>query len=183
MAKEAGTTGGRGSVPWRIIGWGSTALLLLLLWVADAPWTPSDFVFAGVMFGGVGLLFELTVRMSRNSAYRAGIGFALAATFLTIWVNAAVGMIGSEDNPLNIMFAGVIAIALLGSVLARFRPERMARVMTIAAGAQCLASAVGAFTDLRGGILSAMFAGLWLLSAMLFEKAAREQTSAGAAGS
>ncbi len=175
MAKEAGTTGGRGGVPWRIIGWGSAALLLLLPWIADAPWTASDFVFAAIMFGGVGLLFELTVRMSRNSAYRAGIGFALAATFVTIWVNAAVGMVGSQDNPLNIMFAGVIAIAFLGAVLARFRPERMARGMTVAAGAQLLASAVGAFTDLRGGILSAMFAGLWLLSAMLLGKAAREQ--------
>jgi hypothetical protein len=30
-------------------------------------------------------------------------------------------------------------------------------------------------TDLRGGILSAGFGGLWLLSAALFRKGAREQ--------
>lgn len=161
--------------PWRITGWGIAALLLLLPLVTNAPWTLSDYVFAGILIGGVGIAFELTVRMSRNHAYRGAVGFALAAGFLTIWANAAVGMIGSEDNPLNLMFAGVLGIAFLGAVLSRFRPAGMALAMIIAAAAQLLAGFVGAFTDLRGGILSALFAGLWLLSAMLFGKAAREQ--------
>jgi hypothetical protein len=35
------------------------------------------------------------------------------------------------------------------------------------------------FTDLRGGIFSALFAALWLLSAALSGKAARDQRPAG----
>ena len=42
-------------------------------------------------------------------------------------------------------------------------------------------SIVGMFADARGGIVSLVFAGFWLLSAALFRKAAREQAPAGAA--
>ncbi|HEU4967598.1 hypothetical protein [Sphingomonas sp.] len=45
--------------------------------------------------------------------------------------------------------------------------------------AQGEAGAVGMFTDLRGGIFSALFAALWLLSAALSGKAARDQRPAG----
>jgi hypothetical protein len=111
--------------------------------------------------------------MSRNPFYRGGVAVALLVTFLTVWANAAVGMIGNEDNPLNLMFPGVIAIALLGAIVARFRAAGMARAMTVAAGAQVLAGVIGTFTDMRGGIFSALFGLLWLFSAMLFGKAAQ----------
>jgi len=170
-------------VPWRIIGWGIAALLLLLPLVAmqftgEVNWDETDFIFAAVVFGSIGAVFELTVRMSRNIAYRAGVAAALAAAFVIVWANAAVGMIGDGDNPLNLMFAGVLALALLGALFARFRPEGMARTMVLAAIAQAAAGLVGMSTDVRGGILSALFAGLWLLSAALFGKAARDQRGA-----
>jgi hypothetical protein len=171
MAREAQITGKDRSIPWRIVGWGTAALLLLLPLVARAPWTAADFIFAGVVIGGVGLLFELTVRMSSDLSYRAAIGAALAAAFLNVWSSAAVGMIGDGDHPLNLAFAGVIALAFIGALLVRFRAQGMARVMTLAAIAQFLAGAAGTFIDLRGGIISACFAGVWLLSAALFGKA------------
>ena len=163
---------------WRIAAWAMAAGLLLLPWVAmrftkGIVWDETDFIFAGALIGGIGVTFELTVRTTRNNAYRAGVAAALAASFLLVWINAAVGMIGSEDNPLNLIFAGVLAIALLGAILARFRAEGMARAMMAAAIAQVLAGAVGTFTDVRGGILSAIFAAPWLLSAALFGKAPR----------
>jgi hypothetical protein len=165
-----------------MIGWSIPVLLLLLPLVAmrftdEVNWTASDFVFAGVLFGSVGLAFEFIVRKSGSLAYRYGAALAVVAAFLTIWANAAVGMIGDGDNPLNLMFAGVLALAFLGAVLVRFQPERMAVVMTVAAVAQLVAGAVGASTDLRGGILSACFAGPWILSAALFAKAGRERTT------
>lgn len=178
MAKEAENIGARRAIPWRLIGWGTAALLLLLPLAANAPWSAADFVFAAVLIGGVGLLFELAVRMSRNYAYRGGIGAALAASFLTIWASAAVGMIGDGDNPLNLMFFGVLVLAFVGAFLVRFRAEGMARVMAAAAVAQFLAGGIGAFTDWRGGVASASFGCLWLLSAMLFGKAAREERAA-----
>ncbi len=167
---------GRG-VPWRMIGWGTAALLMLLPLVAmhytdEVNWTASDFLFMGVLLGGIGLAFEFMVRKSASLAYRLAAASALLATFLTIWVNAAVGMIGSPGNPLNLMFAGVLVIALSGAILARLNPAGMARAMLAAAIAQAVAGAVGLSTDPRGAVLSMGFAVLWLPAAALFRKAA-----------
>ena len=109
MAKAAGAGGTAGKVPWRVMGWGTAALILTLPYVAGAPWTSSDYIFAGMLFGIVGLAFELAVRKS-GGAYRAASGTALAAAFLTVWANGAVGMIGSEENPYNLWFGGVLAV-------------------------------------------------------------------------
>jgi hypothetical protein len=174
MAKEAKNTSRRRGIPWRIAAWGTAALLLLLPLVANAPWTASDFVFMGVLLGSVGLAFELAVRKG-NAAYRMGAGAALAATFLIVWVNGAVGMIGSEDNPYNLLFGGVLLVALVGAILARFEPAGMSRAMVAAAIAQALVGAFGLSADLPGGILSIGFAGLWLVAAALLRSAAREQ--------
>ena len=178
MAKEAENVGRRGAVPWRILGWGLAALLLLLPLAANAPWTASDFLFAGGLMAGVGLVFELTVRMSRSHAYRAGVAFALAAAFLIVWANGAVGMIGDEDNPYNLFFLGVIGLALAGAAIVGFRAAGMALAMAIAGVAQIVLAAVGMSTDLRGGVVSAILAGAWLVSATLFQKAAWDQRQA-----
>lgn len=172
--------------PWRIAAWSLAALLLLLPLVAmqftaEVNWTASDFVFAGVLIGSVGLALELAVRMSRNRAYRAGIAFALAAAFLILWSNGAVGMIGDEDNSYNLLFLGIIGLALLGSIAARFRAAAMAHTMIAAAVAHLAVALGGLSIDGHGAVLSAAFAGLWLLSAALFRKAAREAKATGSA--
>lgn len=182
MAKEAEKGGARGS-PWRIAAWGIAALLLLLPLVAmqfsdEVHWTAFDFIFAGVLIGGVGAVFELAVRITRNSAYRAAVAAALAAAVLIIWANGAVGMIGDEDNPFNLLFGGAIAVALVGALIARFRPSGMARAMLAAAIAHVAVGLAGLPTDPLGGVVSAAFAGPWLLSAWLFRNAAREQAPA-----
>jgi hypothetical protein len=164
---------------WRIAGWGLAVSLLLLPFIAmqltrEVNWTGSDFLFATILIGGVGLLLELTVRRSDSPAYRAGVGLALAASFLTIWATGAVGMIGDEGDPLNLMFAGVLLVALLGATLARFRATGMARAMLAASIAQLAASGIGMVSDPRGGIFSATFALLWLASAAMFRTASRQ---------
>lgn len=179
MTKEAVTDRKTGGVPWRPIGWGAAASIPLLHLVAmqfthEVNWTLGDFIFAGVVIGAVGGTFELTVRASSNWAYRAGVAAALAAAFLIIWSNAAVGMIGSEDNSYNLLFGGVILIALVGALIVRFRPGGMALVMAAAATAQAGAGLGGLAADPRGAVLSTGFAGLWLLAAALFAKSARD---------
>jgi hypothetical protein len=181
---NADTAGGKRRPPyWRIAGWGIAALLLLLPLVAKAPWTGSDYVFAAVLMGSVGLALELAVRMTRNIAYRAGVGAALAATFLTVWANGAVGMIGDEGNAFNLLFYGVVLVALVGAVAAGFSASGMSRAMGMAAIAQLGVSLAGLSSDPLGGLFSAGFAGLWLLSAALFWKADRDLVMAAASGS
>ena len=175
---------GRIRVPWRMIGWSIPAVLMLLPLIAmqftnEVNWTASDFVFAAVLFGSVGLTFELIFRRSRSLAYRLGAAIAVVGAFLTVWVNGAVGMIGSEDNPYNLLFLGVLVLALVGAVIARFRSPGMARAMAAAGIAQAAVSAFGLSTDFRGGVLSMGFTALWLLSAALFRSAWRPSAETG----
>lgn len=173
---------GRRNVPWRIIGWGTAAVLLLIPLFAGFPWTLSDFVFAGAIFAIVGGVFELAVRRSGNLSYRGGVTMALATAFLLVWINGAVGIIGNEDNPANLMFLGVIAIAITGSIVARFKAYGMARAMVMAAAAQALVGVVALVYRLGANeppfypgvlILIFGFCGPWLLSAWLFRRAPR----------
>jgi hypothetical protein len=182
MASRADNGGKRGGMPWRIIGWGTAAFLLVLPYVTGAPWTASDYVFAAVIFGIVGGLIELAARTSRNFYYRAGALVAVAASFLLVWINGAVGIIGSEDNGANLMFIGVIAIALAGSIVARFRAEGMARAMAVAAVAEALVAlpvvALGLGANEPPGMIGVLvliggFTGMWAGSALLFRKAAQ----------
>jgi hypothetical protein len=175
MANSAGQYGGgRGSL-WRIAGWGIAGLLLLVPLAGNFPWTGSDYVFAAVMIGGTGLLFELVIRKSSNPVYRAGVGAALAGAFLTIWANGAVGMIGSEDNSYNLLFGGVLLVALAGSIVARFRAAGMMWAMIAAAVADVAVAAGGLTQDPRGAVFSMGFGGIWLLAAGLFWVAGRRE--------
>jgi hypothetical protein len=88
-------------------------------------------------------------------------------------------MIGDEGNPYNLLFLGVIGVALIGSIVARFQPAGMGVAMLVAAVAQAGVGLGGMAADVLGGMLSAGFAGLWLISATLFRNAATEQPAAG----
>lgn len=185
MAKEAENTGARRWSGWRIAGWSIPAFLLLLPLLAmqftdEVNWTASDFIFAAVLFGSVGLAFEFIARKSGSLAYRAGAALAVVAAFLTIWANAAVGLIGSEDNPYNLWFGGVLLVALFGAIVARFAPTGMMRTMVTTAVAQAVAGGFGLASDVRGAVFSIGFAGLWLLAAAFFRNAARRHVPAGA---
>lgn len=169
--------------------WGAAACLLLLPAVAmqlRAPgvdWSASDFIVMGVMLVIACGLYELGAWLSGNLAYRAGFGLAALTGFLTVWVNLAVGMLGSENDIVNLIFAGVLLVAAAGALVAALKPRGMARAMIAAAIAQLAAAgaglAMGGF-ETRELVLTAMFALPWLVSAALFNKAARQQQRAGA---
>ena len=164
---------------WRIAMWGTAAFLLLLPAIAmrftgAVDWDGRDFVTIGIMLAAACATCELAARASGNGAYRTAAGVAVAAAFVTVWANLAVGMIGDDGNPLNLLFGGVLAIALAGAILVRFQSVGMARAMIATAVVQCAVGAVGLSSDTRGAMFSMTFAAPWLLSAWLFRKAARE---------
>ena len=181
MTMTTHTDGARRGLPWRLIGWGVVGLILLLPLVSGADWTLFDYVVAGSLLGGAGLLLELVVRASGSLTYRAGVCLAVAAGVLLIWVNGAVGLLGDEGNPANLMFAGVIAIAVLGSVIAGFTANGMAWAMFAAAAAQVLVGVIalsmgwtssgdaGLYEVVMG---TSVFGALWLVSGGLFRLAA-----------
>jgi hypothetical protein len=161
---------------WRIAVWSGLAGLLLPPLVAmqftrEVAWSPFDFAIFGAMLAAAGGGYELAVRMSNSIAYRAAAAIAIVAGFLLVWMNLAVGIIGAEDNPANLMFAGVLAVGVVGAAIARLRPQGLAWTLVAMALAQAL---VGAIAWSAGvWILTGAFAAAWLLSAWLFRMAAK----------
>jgi len=181
------TTEARKGVPWRTLGWGGAVALLATPFVAmrftgEVNWTASDFIFAGVLLALIGGGFELAVRASRNRSYRAGAGLALLGTFLVIWTNLAVGIVGSEDNPTNLLFFGALLVGITGACVARFKAPGMALAATatgLSLGVAFVIAVMGPtdepfvshWVELAG---TSIFAALFAASAALFRKAGRE---------
>ncbi|WP_216859223.1 hypothetical protein [Hymenobacter citatus] len=166
-----------------------TGLLLLIpltakLFVADMAWTLFDFVAAGVLLFGAGLTFVLLARMGNNTTYRVAVGVAVAAGLLLVWANMAVGLVGSEDNPANLLYGGVLAVALLGAFVARFRPLGMSNAMFAAALTYVVVTAIALFVWTPSGevaepqvhlvnvlVANGAFAAIWAISGVLFRRA------------
>lgn len=186
-APGRGDRGGR----WRTVVWAVAAVLLLLPALAmqltdEMAWDETDFIVWGGMLAAAAGTCELGARLSRSTAYRAAVGVAAVAGFLLVWINLAVGLIGNEDNPANLMYAGVLGIGAVGALLARFRPAGMARALVAMATAHALVGVIAlvAALDIRMVVLlaNAFFAGVWLVSAALFRAAARAHAAVDAAG-
>lgn len=104
----------------------ATAALLLLPLIAmqfseEVAWTLSDFIFAGVLIFGTGLAYIFVTHRSKTMIFRIAVGFALFSGFFLIWSNLAVGLIGSEDNPLNLLYFLVIGVGVIGAFITRFK--------------------------------------------------------------
>jgi len=166
----------------------ATAFILLIPLLAAWAWTLSDFVTAGALIFGTGLTYVLVTRKAGNISYRAAVGVALAAAFLLVWINLAVGIIGHSGDLANSMYVGVLSIGIVGAIVARFRPHGMARALFATALAQALVAVIALIFGLGSPFsppveilaLNGFFVSLFVGSAWLFRNAAREQPSAGA---
>lgn len=172
----------------RLAVWSVAATLILLPLLAirgvgrDTWDVPGDFVFLSILLAGVGIGYELAARVTDRNAYLAGAGVAVAAALLSVWINLAVGIIGSEDNPANLLYAAVLAVGAIGALLARFRPLGMVYAMAATTAAQIFVFVIALVAGLGfTGPITVFFAALWSISAWLFRKAAREPASVAAA--
>lgn len=175
----------------------ATAAILLVPLVAmrfssEVQWSVADFVVMGVLLFGTGLAYVLISRVSDSVAYRVAVGVAVAAGFLLVWVNLAVGFIGSEDDPANVLYLGVPIVGIIGAGMSRFRPGGMATTLFLVAGVQLLVPVVALILrrsalDAPPGIvgvflLNGFFAALFAVSGLLFRHAARQQAGSGIDG-
>lgn len=81
-------------------------------------------------------------RISSSTAYRSAIGLALAAAFILVWLSLGVGIIGKDGDPANLMYFVVLAVGIIGAIIARFQPHGMARALLATALAQTLVAVV-----------------------------------------
>jgi hypothetical protein len=118
--------------------------------------------------------------MNINSAYRVAVGIAVAAALLLVWMHGAVA---TEDDSPGPMFFGALVVGIIGAIIARFRPQGMARAMFGTALAQALFAVIAMIAwkqYVEIFILNGFFIALWVGSALLFRKAARVSPEPGA---
>lgn len=171
---------------WRMVRWGAAALVLLLPWLAmqftdEVAWDAADFVVFGALLGGACGSYDLAMRMRDDFAYRAAVAVTLVAAFLLIWLSLGVGLIGQDGDPANGMYFGVLAVGLLGAVIARLRPLGMARALLATALAQVVVTAIALGAGLGRPwsgpaeilLLNGFFVALFVAAAWLFGRAVR----------
>jgi hypothetical protein len=182
-------TASRSLLPWFLV----PALPLLVPLVAmrfnsGVNWTGFDFVAAYVLLAGTGLAYRLLTLRGGGLSYRLATGVAVGACLLLIWVNLAVGFIGDEDNPANLLYGAVLLICGFGAVLARGAPRGLARTAHTAAAAQFLVPILAYLiwrpnfdaNVLKIFLLNAFWVFLFFVSGQLYLAAARGDSAAAA---
>jgi hypothetical protein len=173
----------------RLLFWVAAVVLILMVplvamqFTGEVNWSIQDFVLMGTGLMSVGLVYELIVRKSPKRTFRLAFALAMASVLLLFWVNGAVGIIGNENQDVNLLYMAVIGIVLTGALLSRFKAKGMAITMFVAATAQMLVPVIAFLvwpppaTSWSPGvvgvfILSAFFAYLMVISAILFKRMA-----------
>ena len=174
----------RGVNPWRVIGWGGAIAIIVTPLVAmqfthEVDWDETDFIVATIILGIVGGLIELAVRLSSDWFFRIGALFAVLAGFMVVWANLAVGLIGNEDNAVNLWFGAVLLIAIAGSIASRFRGSILPFAMFLAGALQV---AIGIFagilgSDMRGGKFTIVLSVAWFIASFLFSCALKKRNT------
>lgn len=161
---------------WRLLLWGGALALLLTPLVAmqftrEVNWTGSDFAVFAILLAVACGGYELATRMNGDRRYRAAAALAVLNGFLLVWANLAVGVIGSEANPFNLVFFAILAMGAVAAVVVRFRAPALVGVLCTMAAAHLpaawLAYQIG--TPLEAG-LTLGFAVPWLISATLMNR-------------
>lgn len=157
-----------------------TIPLLAMIFQAEGwAWSLADFVVMWVLIAGVVLTYKLVASRATTRAYRIAAGLGLGTGLILIWINGAVGLIGSEDNPANLLYAGVLAVGAIGAALARLEPRGMARALFATAFAQFVVPVIALIIwrpDFSPGVvqvfgLNGVFVLLFAGSALLFRHA------------
>lgn len=180
--------------------WKGPALTTALIMVIPAlgnrfvdgwNWNIGGFIAIGSFIFCLGLAYELITRKVATIAYRAAVGIALVASFVLVWGNFVQASDDVNPVPAAMMYLVVPIVAIIGGALARLRPGGMALALFATALAQALILAIvfsrnppvtswtGAVWRGFGG--NAFFLMSFVGSALLFRKAAREQSAPGAA--
>ncbi|MEX0790170.1 MAG: hypothetical protein WD178_05275 [Actinomycetota bacterium] len=124
-----------------------------------------------------------------KTKYRLGAAVAVASAVFLFVVAAGVGIIGADGDRANMMYLGVLAVGIVGALIARFKPLGMARALIAMAVAHVVVGAIALIAGLGRPAsppleilgLTGMFAVLFVGSAWLFEQAAKGGPKSGAA--
>ena len=128
---------------------------------------------------------------TQKTAYLTAVALALGAGLLLVWGVAAMGVIGAEGDPFDLLYLGVLAVGIIGAFVARFQPIGMARALLAMAVAQAFIAVfallvgkqdvpVSSVAEIVG--LNGFFIALFVGAAWLFRRAARIGSTSTALG-
>lgn len=176
----------------RLLIWvGAAAVLaapaVAMHFTAEVHWTAFDFLVAALLLAIGGTLADVVLRVGSDWRYRLGGLCAVGGLFLLVWVDLAVGLIGTAADPANRLFALVIATAIGGAAWSRLRANGLAVTLVVMAIEQLAIAALA--TALRLGTdnpvwprdvlgTGALFAAIWLTAAALLASARRRPAGA-----
>jgi len=111
-----------------------TGILLLVPLVAmqftdQVVWTAVDFIVMGLLLFTIGCSFVIATRRAPNTLYKIAMALGLGATLFMIWVNLAVGIIGSGPHFGNWMYVLVVVVGLVGTLRSRLQAKGMEQTM------------------------------------------------------
>lgn len=151
-----------------------------MLFTDEVQW--NEAVAYVVILSAVGGVYELWQwSKTRNHVYRFALGVGLAGALFLGWVSGAVGIIGSENNSVNLMYWAVPAVLLIGSLISHFKSRGMAHTLFATALVQSLVPVVALIisSEVSWGnagvigvfVFNFIFVMLFMLSALLFRRA------------
>jgi hypothetical protein len=145
------------------------APLVAMQFTEEVRWDVFDFAVFGVMLAVAASLFDLATRLGGTLSRRAAFALTIGTGFVMTWANLAVGLVGSEDDPINLMFWAPLVVAFLGGVLVRFRPRPFSLVLVVTAVAQMAPAVIAAVMGWGLALApAAFFSVLWLGATALF---------------
>ena len=106
-----------------------TIPLIGMLTTEEVNWDATDFIVGGIFIYVFSMLFQLAHQATENISLKVAYGLAIVATFLLVWVNLAVGLIGSKNEPFNLAYFSVIATGLIGAFISKMKLQGLRNTM------------------------------------------------------
>ena len=128
------------------------------------------------------------MKLDSRSAYRAGAGLAIATALFLVWGALAMGILGAEGDAADRMYLGVLAVGVIGALVARGRARELSHTLVAMAVAQAVVVVIALIIGKQDSLVSSVFEIVWLngffiamflASAWLFRSSLRNETSAG----
>jgi hypothetical protein len=156
--------------------------LIMMQFSTEVDWSVSDFVLAGLLLFTAGFALWMAFLSKSSSLQKLAAGSWIGIIFLMTWANLAVGLIGSGPNTANLMFIGVIAVAVAGAIISKFQYKGMAKTLMATLAAHIIVMGISlvlemhkmpgiSLTEILG--INGFFMLLWAGSGLMFRLTAR----------
>ena len=137
-------------------------------------WPARAFVIVYVLFFGTGMAYALIARRMGAWSYKAGVGVALAAGFALGWSNMV--QVADSGHPENLVYYSVLAVGVVGALLARLKARGLALTLFAMAATLALIAVMlpsGAPPDMaqRMAVGHGVYVVLFIASGLMFRHA------------